>query len=939
MASWLVSQLKAAENLLEAVDRTVSSATAGIGSHAPRTPSASRPRDSDGLQATHTVDSDQQHTLVVGSHPSSAASPSGTLAHWQQRPNGQHAGQQLFDASGSLKSQQQSVQQLAQPQLSPVRIQSNASDNGSPFKQPFPTSLGPEQPTSPAAAQPSSTGSYMLKQHGPFAPGPLQQAQVQQQAAVSQPAPVSPAAPPPPTITLAPARQHSSGPPAPAYAFSPKLLGGAFQQQLPASSSGGNNNSVSANGFGGRRNSLNAGRALPFQVVMVPSNVTGFAQQPLPAPSLQAYGSHIVQEQQQQVPQEQELQQQDKQQQDKDKKQQLQQQQLNNVPLELDALDEVAAAADAYTVCAAASAAGTATNRQSADGCGQIVTAAMERQLAKAGAEQVDVAAELHVSAADPSAVESNNQLSTLSSNEYAQQQQQEAEEEEEEEQQSGTDSHTAADNPPAAASSPQTTPVQPMLPSTTSTAASNETVTSATKEALPAAAAASTADLPAPSAKEVQLQRLVETLRKRFDTVKAENQQLEDMLHAAEQRTAAELLKSQQLESEVAAMQHAQDEIVASAAANAAAQDARISRLQQDLEGSSRQVAALHSALEAIQEQHQQVLNNKDAIEGGALEALRVELATAESQLDAERRAHAATKAAAATRERDLEEQLTGSSDALAATQRALEEGSFRLRELEEQQMLAVAEAARLREQVRLQKQQQTSQQQQETPGQQLQLAAEREAWQQRLNEVNAQVLAAGVAQKAADAQIKALQQKLLQLQQSYQAAVAKGPAQLEGQVQELQELLYQKQQQLERVSGEKQGQIMMLERQINTLKLDLGRAHAAAAAATSGGSSSRPAHDIIPMDALGEPYQRLARHRKLGGAVQATANFLDTTAASASQLLRQQPLVRLIVFLYIVLIHLYVYFLLARMQRQALQLMAGQDKTGPSIHEFGPH
>lgn len=41
---------------------------------------------------------------------------------------------------------------------------------------------------------------------------------------------------------------------------------------------------------------------------------------------------------------------------------------------------------------------------------------------------------------------------------------------------------------------------------------------------------------------------------------------------------------------------------------------------------------------------------------------ALRAEVATYEGQLEAERRAHAATKAAAATRERDLEEQL-GSS------------------------------------------------------------------------------------------------------------------------------------------------------------------------------------------------------------------------------------------------------------------------------------
>eukprot|EP00878_Enallax_costatus_P027704 GHUV01029850.1.p1 GENE.GHUV01029850.1~~GHUV01029850.1.p1 ORF type:complete len:126 (+),score=48.53 GHUV01029850.1:175-552(+) len=110
--------------------------------------------------------------------------------------------------------------------------------------------------------------------------------------------------------------------------------------------------------------------------------------------------------------------------------------------------------------------------------------------------------------------------------------------------------------------------------------------------------------------------------------------------------------------------------------------------------------------------------------------------------------------------------------------------------------------------------------------------------------------------------------------------------------------------------------------------LKSELGKAHAAAAAAQVS-STARGGHDIIPMDALGEPYQRLARHRKLGGAVQATANFLDRTAASAAQLLRQQPLARLLVFVYIVLIHLYVYFLLARMQRQAVMMLAAQDKS----------
>lgn len=69
--------------------------------------------------------------------------------------------------------------------------------------------------------------------------------------------------------------------------------------------------------------------------------------------------------------------------------------------------------------------------------------------------------------------------------------------------------------------------------------------------------------------------------------------------------------------------------------------------------------------------------------------------------------------------------------------------------------------------------------------------------------------------------------------------------------------------------------------------------------------------------MDALGEPYQRLTRHTGVGKAVKAAANLLDSTASTVSFLLRQYPLARLGVFAYLLLIHLYVYFLLARMQR----------------------
>ena len=87
--------------------------------------------------------------------------------------------------------------------------------------------------------------------------------------------------------------------------------------------------------------------------------------------------------------------------------------------------------------------------------------------------------------------------------------------------------------------------------------------------------------------------------------------------------------------------------------------------------------------------------------------------------------------------------------------------------------------------------------------------------------------------------------------------------------------------------------------------------------------------------MDSLGAPYQRLAQSNKVvGKAVKAAANFLDSASGSASFFLRQYPLVRIATFLYLVLIHLWVYTLLGRLQRSAL----GADSVGGrDVHSLG--
>lgn len=153
---------------------------------------------------------------------------------------------------------------------------------------------------------------------------------------------------------------------------------------------------------------------------------------------------------------------------------------------------------------------------------------------------------------------------------------------------------------------------------------------------------------------------------------------------------------------------------------------------------------------------------------------------------------------------------------------------------------------------------------------------------------------------------------------------------------------MLVAKQQALHAAQADAAAQRLLLERQLAAAQQQLARF---SSGASSGASSSagvaypgrpalatdpehggsvgyRAAAEVIPMDALGEPYQRLARHRKVGKAVQATAGFLDRTAAMALTLLRQYPLARLALLAYAVAGHLLFYVLIHRMQHQAMRL-----------------
>lgn len=89
--------------------------------------------------------------------------------------------------------------------------------------------------------------------------------------------------------------------------------------------------------------------------------------------------------------------------------------------------------------------------------------------------------------------------------------------------------------------------------------------------------------------------------------------------------------------------------------------------------EASERQVLRLHSLLEQAEASSRALAQGKHDMGVEMSEALKLQLSQTEAKLDAELKATAAIKAAAAARESDLQQALASSTDALSETQHAL--------------------------------------------------------------------------------------------------------------------------------------------------------------------------------------------------------------------------------------------------------------------------
>eukprot|EP00798_Chlamydomonas_sp_ICE-L_P025102 gene25102-10743_t len=155
---------------------------------------------------------------------------------------------------------------------------------------------------------------------------------------------------------------------------------------------------------------------------------------------------------------------------------------------------------------------------------------------------------------------------------------------------------------------------------------------------------------------------------------------------------------------------------------------------------------------------------------------------------------------------------------------------------------------------------------------------------------------------------------------------ASKKDTTQLEAQLRESSDMMILKQSQIEKLASDKAAGTMRLERELSSAREEIVKLRHQVSGYSSGYSAVETrGHEVIPMDALGAPYRRLAAsNNRVGKAVKAAAGFLDSTASATTFFIRQYPLARLIIFGYLVLVHLYVYVLTGRMQAIGVHLDA---------------
>ncbi|CAA3021994.1 Golgin candidate 1 [Olea europaea subsp. europaea] len=343
------------------------------------------------------------------------------------------------------------------------------------------------------------------------------------------------------------------------------------------------------------------------------------------------------------------------------------------------------------------------------------------------------------------------------------------------------------------------------------------------------------------------------------------------------------------------------------------AAKNAEIEALVSSVDALKKQAALSEENLASLQANTESLMRNRELTETRMMQALREELSSTERRAEDERAAHNATKMAAREREVDLEHRAVETSAALARIQRTADERAAKAAELEQKVTLLEVECASLNQE--LQDMEARVWREQKKSSEDANQAIQVQAWQEEVERARQGQREAENKLSSMEAEVQKMRVEMAAMKRDAEHYSRQEHMELEKRYRELTDLLYYKQTQLETTASEKAAAEFQLEKEVKRLQ----EAQLEAERSKSSRRASSSWEEDTGMKAL-EPLP--LHHRHMAGAslqLQKAAKLLDTGAVRATRFLWQYPTARLILLFYLIFVHLFLMYILHRLQEQA--------------------
>ncbi|XP_043707627.1 golgin-84 isoform X2 [Telopea speciosissima] len=410
---------------------------------------------------------------------------------------------------------------------------------------------------------------------------------------------------------------------------------------------------------------------------------------------------------------------------------------------------------------------------------------------------------------------------------------------------------------------------------------------------------------------KEARLARVCAGLSSRLQEYKSENAQLEELLIAEREHCKSYEAQTRQLQQDLSTSKMEVTRVESNMLEALAAKNSEIEALVSSMEAFKKQAAVSEGKLASLQADLDYIMRNRELTETRMMQALREEIASAERRAEEERAAHNATKKASMEREVELEHRSAEASTALARIQRTVDERTARAAELEQKLALLEVECASLNQE--LQDMEARARREQKRSPEEANQALQ--AWQEEVERARQGQRDAEGKLFSLEAEVQKMRVEIAAMKRDAEHYSRQEHMELEKRYRELTDLLYYKQTQLETMASEKAAAEFQLEKEIKRLQevqVEAERSRVSRRASSSWVEDT----DLKALEPLP------LHHRHMVGAsiqFQKAAKLLDSGAVRATKFLWQYPVARVILLFYLVFVHLFLMYLLHRLQEQA--------------------